>query len=142
MLKAKKILAVLAILVLVGTVLAACGAPKPENLLAGSWSANVGSFEFLGYEFIPNEDDPLKGTVDLKLISASAISGTYEIVRADTEDGKDLLKITYTLLMISTKRNFYFTVDETTLTLQEENSSVIMNYTREVAGTTLAATTG
>ena len=133
----KKILAILGILALLGGVLAACGAPKPEALLAGKWKASAGSFEFNAFEFVPGQEDQRKGAVNINLIG-SFVDGSYEVVAAAEKGARDMVKITYKLLMFSTTRSYYFTVDETTLTLQEEGKSVTTTYTRETAaaGTT------
>jgi len=133
----KKILAILGILAVLGGCLAACGASKPEKLLAGKWKTSVASFEFNAFEFVPSQDDPRKGTVSLGMVG-NLISGSYEVVPAKGKDAQDQVKITYTLLMFSNTRSYSFTVDETTLTLQEEGKSLVVTYTRETAaaGTT------
>jgi len=133
----KKTLAILCLLALLGGCLAACGTRKPEKLLAGKWNADVASFEFKAFEFVPGQDDPRKGTVNLGLIGR-LVDGTYEVVPAENKDAQPMVKITYKLLLVSTTRNYFFTVNATTLTLQKEGSDVAMTYTRDTqpAGTT------
>ena len=133
----KKTLAILCLAALLGSCLVACGAPKPEKLLAGKWKANMASLEFNAFEFIPGKDDPRKGAVNLGMIG-SFVNGSYEVVPAQSKDARDMVKITYTLLMFSTTRSYYFTVDGATLTLQEESSGITTSYTRDTgaAGTT------
>jgi len=134
----KKLLAILCLLALLGGCLAACGAPKPGALLAGKWKATAASLEFQAFEFVPGEDGPGKGTVNLGMMS-KLVPASYEVVPAESKDARDMVKITYKLLMISTTRSYYFTVDGTTLTLQEENSGLTTTYTRDTgagAGTT------
>ena len=126
----KKTLAILCLLALLGGCLAACGTQKPEKLLAGKWNADLTSFEFKAFEFVPGEDDPLNGTVNLGLIGRF-VDGTYEVVPAENKDGRPMVKITYKLLLISTTRSYFFTVDATTLTLQKEGSENSMTYTRD-----------
>ncbi|MCL1951863.1 MAG: hypothetical protein FWF60_03440 [Oscillospiraceae bacterium] len=133
----KKAIATLCLLAALCGVLAACGAPKPEALLAGKWDASVASLEFNAFEFVPSQDDPRKGTVNLGMIG-SLVPGSYEVVPPQGKDAPNVVKITYTLAMFSTTRSYTFTVDATTLTLQGEGSGVAMTYTRETAaaGTT------
>jgi len=135
----KKILAVLCLLALLGGCLAACGAPKPGALLAGKWNATAASFEFNAFEFVPGEDGPGKGTVNLGMIS-NLVKGSYEVLPAESKEAKDMVKITYSLWMISTTRSYYFAVDGATLTLQEENSGFTTTYIRE--GAAAVGTTG
>ena len=135
----KKILAVLCLLALLGGISTACGASKPGALLAGKWNADLASFEFKAFEFVPGEDGPGKGTVNLGMLS-NLVKGSYEVLPAESKDAKDMVKITYTLWMISTTRSYYFTVDGNTLTLQEESSGFTTTYTRE--GAAAAGTTG
>ena len=123
----KKSLALLGVLALLCGCLAACGTPKTEALLAGKWNASAASFEFQAFEFTPDENNPGKGTV------GSLLDGSYEIIPAENKDTRDMLKITFSFGMLSASRSYYFTVDETTLSLQEENSSVTTTYTREAA---------
>ena len=134
----KKTLAILCLLALLGGCLAACGAKKPEKLLAGKWNADVASFEFKAFEFVPDKDEPLKGTVNLGLIGRF-VGGDYEITPAENKDAQPMVKITYKLLLISTTRSYFFTVDANTLTLQKEGSDVAMTYTRDT-GTTEGTT--
>ncbi|MCL2300910.1 MAG: hypothetical protein FWC27_12280 [Firmicutes bacterium] len=132
----KKTLAILCLLAALSGILAACGAPKPEALLAGKWKASVASFEFNAFEFVPSQDDPRKGTVNIGMIS-NLVNGSYEVVPGEGS-ALDTLKITYSLWMISTSRTYDFTVDETTLALTEVGKTVTTTYTRETAaaGTT------
>ena len=134
----KKTLAILCLLAVLGGCLAACGAPKPEALLAGKWKASVATFEFNAFEFVPSQGDPRKGSVNIGMIS-NLVSGSYEVIPPESKDARSVVKITYTLLMISTTRSYFFTVDDTTLSLQEEGKSVTTTYTRETAA---AGTTG
>jgi len=135
----KKTLAILCLLALLGGIGAACGAPKPGAQLAGKWKAAAASLEFQAFEFVPGEDGPGKGTVNLGML-ANFVGGSYEVVPAQSKDARDMVKITYKLLMISTTRSYYFTVDGATLTLQEENSGLTTTYTRDTG--TGAGTTG
>jgi len=137
----KKIIAILGIAALLGACLAACGAPKPEELLAGKWNASVASFEFNAFEFVPSQADPRKGTVNLSL-TGSLVSGHYEVITGSGRDARDMVKITYTLAFISTSNIYYFTVDENTLSLQKEGSDTSTLYTREAAVPAPAGTTG
>jgi len=132
----KKALVILAVLALLGC-LAACGAPKPEALLAGKWKASVASFEFSAVEFTPGTEDPRKGTVSLALIGSQAL-GSYEVVPAEGKDAQNQVKITYKLLMLSTTRSYYFAVEGDTLTLREKDSDVTFTFTRDTdaVGTT------
>ena len=133
----KKALAILCLAALLGGISAACGAPKPGALLAGKWKAGAASFEFQAFEFVPGADGPNKGTVNLGMIS-NLVGGSYEVVPAQSKDARDVVRITYKLFMISTTRSYYFTVDGTTLTLQEESSGLTTTYARDTgaAGTT------
>ena len=133
----KKILAIFGILALLVGILAACGVPKPEILLAGKWKASAASLEFNAFEFVPSQGDPRKGTVNLGMIS-NLIDGSYEVIPAQSKNERNTVRITYALWMISTTRSYTFTVDETTLTMQEEGKSVFTTYVRETAtaGTT------
>ena len=127
---AQKLLAVLAACALLAPALAGC-APGPQRLLAGKWQASALGLEFGAYEFVPGENDPLRGTVNLGRLSGF-VSGSYTVTPGKG-DAPDRLRITYGLRpggMISYTRDYTFTVDETTLTLQEENSSVSLTYTR------------
>ena len=135
----KKALTILCLLAALGGCLAACGTPKPEALLAGKWNASLASLEFNAFEFIPSQDDSRKGSVNLGMIG-SLVSGSYEVIPPANKDAQSMVKITYTLLMISTTRSYFFTVDDTTLTLQKEGSNTILTYTRETAAA--AGTTG
>jgi len=132
----KKALVILAVLALLGC-LAACGAPKPEALLAGKWNASLASFEFNALEFIPSQDDSRKGSVNLGMIG-NLVSGSYEVVPAEGKDAQNQVKITYKLLMLSTTRSYYFAVEGDTLTLREKDSDVTFTFTRDTdaVGTT------
>jgi len=132
----KKAIAILCTLAALCGVLAAC-AQKPEALLAGKWKASAASLEFSAFEFVPSEDDARKGTVNLGMIG-NLVEGSYEVVPPEGKDAPNVVKITYSLAMFSNTRTYTFTVDDTTLTLQAENSSVAMTYTRDTgaAGTT------
>ena len=137
----KKAISILCLLALLSGVGAACGAPKPGALLAGKWKAAASSFEFQLFEFVPGEDGPGKGRVNLGMtgLLSNLISGSYEVIPAERKDAQDIVKITYTLLMISTTRSYFFTVDSTSLTLQEVDSGFTTRYTRDTgapAGTT------
>jgi len=136
----KKALAILGILALLGGCLAACGAKKPQNLLAGKWKANLAALEFQAFEFVPGADDSLKGAVYLSLLSPGLISGTYEVTPGAGKDARDMIKITYTLWMVSINNSYYFTVDGNSLTLQKEGTDVTTTYTRDTGPA--AATTG
>jgi hypothetical protein len=133
----KKVLAILCLLAALCGIAAACGTPKPEALLAGKWNASVASLEFNAFEFVPSQDDPRKGTVNLGMIG-SLVSGSYEVVPPQGKDAPNVVKITYALMMFSNTRSYTFTVDDTTLTLQGEGSGTALTYTRETAaaGTT------
>jgi len=134
----KKTLAALCLLALLGGCLAACGAPKPGANLVGKWNANAASFEFKALEFVPGEDGPGKGTVNILL--GRLLGGSYEVIPAENKDARDMVKITYTLLLISRTRRYYFAVEGDTLTLQEEDSNVSLSFTRDTAAG--AGTTG
>ena len=134
----KKAIAILCLLAALGGCMAACGAPKPEALLAGKWKASLASFEFNAFEFVPSQGDPRKGTVNLGMIG-NLVPGSYEVIPPASRDAQSVVKITYTLLMISTTRSYFFTVDDTTLTMQKEGSNTSLVYAREVAA---AGTTG
>jgi len=133
----KKALAILCLLAVLGGCLAACGAQKPEALLAGKWKASVASLEFNAFEFVPSQDDPRKGAVNIGMIS-NLVHGSYEVIPPEGKDAPSVVKITYTLAMFSNTRSYNFTVDDTTLTLQREGSGTSLVYTREAvaAGTT------
>ena len=79
-------------------------------------------------EFIPNEGDPLRGEVNLGL-AANLIDGSYEITPGRGRE-QHRLEITYALAGFSTSRVFYFTVDNDTLVMQRDGSSVSLTYTR------------
>jgi len=134
----KKTLAILCLFALLGGCLAACGAPKPETLLAGQWKASAGSLEFKSIAFTPGAEDPRKGTVSLGM--TSLVGGSYEVIPGQGKDARDMVKITYTLWLISTTRSYYFTVEGNTLNMQEENAGVTLTFTRESA--VAAGTTG
>ena len=129
----KKALAILCLLAVLGGCLAACGKPKPEDLLAGQWKASAGSFEFNAVEFVPSQDDPRKGAVNLGMLS-NLLKGSYEVIPGAKKDDQPTLKIVYTPLMISVTRVYLFTVDETTLELQREGSNTALTFTRDTAG--------
>ena len=138
----KKTLAVLCLLALLCGVLAACGTPKPGALLAGKWNASAGTIEFQAFEFTPDEENPNKGKADIGRsggLLGNLLNGTYEVIPAKDKDAQDMLKITYSILMVSTTRSYFFTVDENALTLREENSGFTTNYVRE--GAAVEATT-
>jgi len=124
----KKLLAILTACALLALAFAGCGAPKPQQLLAGKWQTSALGLEFGAYEFVPDEDDPLRGTVNLGQLSG-LIHGSYTVTPGK-KDEPDRLSITYSVLMINYTRSYTFTVDESTLTLQEENSGVSLTYTR------------
>jgi len=135
----KKAIAILCLLAMLGGISAACGAKKPENLLAGKWKASVASLEFQAFEFVPSQDDARKGTVNRGKLASLVTDGTYEVIPGKGKDAKDVLKITTTALgFVSTTHSYFFTVDDTTLTLQEEGYDAFLTYTRETAtaGTT------
>jgi len=137
----KKIIVVLCLLALLGGVLAACGAQKPEALLAGKWKASVASLEFAAYEFVPDPNDARKGTVNRGKLASLVTDGTYEVVPGKGKDAEDMVKITTSALgFLSATRSYYFTVDAATLTLREEGSEVTATYTRDTGAA--AATTG
>ena len=125
----KKFITIIFAFALVTLALSACGAPGPGQHHAGKWDSAVGSLEFQALEFIPDETDPLRGRVNLSLMS-NLIGGSYEITLPERRGEPGLLKITYSLAMLSTTRNFNFTIDQDTLVLQSENSSVNLTYTR------------
>ena len=54
----KKLLAIFAAAALLALALAGCGAPKPQDLLAGKWQASAAGFEISAFEFTPDEKDP------------------------------------------------------------------------------------
>jgi len=135
----KKTLAILGILVLLGGIFSACGAAKPQRLLAGKWKASVASLEFQAFEFVPSADSDLKGTVNIGMLS-NLVHGSYEVIPGAGKDARDTVKITYTLAMFSNTRSYFFTVDGATLTLQREGSGTSLVYTRDTGAA--AATTG
>ena len=134
----KKALAILCLLAVLGGISTACGKTKPEALLAGKWKASVASLEFNAFEFIPSQDNPRKGSVNIGMIS-NLLHGSYEVVPPEGKDAPNVVKITYTLAMFSNTRSYIFTVDDTTLTLRKEGADSFLTYTRE---TTAAGTTG
>ena len=127
----KKALAVLCLLALLGGVSAACGAPKPEALLAGKWKASAASLEFNALEFIPSAEDPRKGTLNIGM--TSLVGGSYEVIPAESKEARPMVKITYKLFLISATRSYYFTVEGDALSLQEEGSGITLTFTRETA---------
>ncbi|MDR1927364.1 MAG: hypothetical protein LBQ33_01830 [Oscillospiraceae bacterium] len=137
----KKATGILAVLLTAALVFAGCGlfAPKPQELIAGKWQAAVGSLEFQAMEFIPNENADLTGTVKLGLLS-NLVSGSYAITPAKEKEEKDQISITYQLFLISTTREYTFTVTDTALVLQADNSGVALNYTRAGVASTAATT--
>lgn len=137
----KKLLAIPLILALLAGCLAACGEPKTQDLLAGKWKGSVGMFEFDSYEFIPDAEQPLKGTVKLLGKLSQWINGTYEVIPAKEKDAKDTVKISYTVLLISTTKEYAVTVDDSTLSLQEIGSDYAMTFTRDTGDVALSGTT-
>ena len=136
----KKILACVMALALLLAVAGGCTSAnnKLGLQLAGKWEANLGPFEFKAMEFVPNEDEPMRGKVNLALIS-NLVSGNYEIVPGEKKDDPDTIKITYTVFSISTTKPYHFTVTDEALTLTGEGNSTSLNYKRPVeeeAGTT------
>jgi len=133
----KKTLTILCLLAVLGSVSTACGAPKPEALLAGKWKASVASFEFNAFEFVPSQDNPRKGSVNIGMLS-NLVQGSYEVIPPESKDAQSVVNITYTLAMFSNTRGYTFTVDDTTLHLQREGAGTTLTYTRETAavGTT------
>jgi len=128
----KKALSIILIAALVALALTACGgASRPERLLAGRWDASVGGlFEFQAMEFVPEEGNPRRGQVNLSLVS-NIISGSYVVEPPEQRGEPAGLRITYRLGMISTTREFSFTVDETALTMHGEGiGGVTITYTR------------
>jgi len=124
----KKLLALICALAFIGFVFVACGRTnRPERLIAGQWQGNLGPLEFQAMEFTPDEDNPTRGQVSLSLIS-NLIEGSYEIIGAQRGQPGQLI-ITYRLGMLSTTREFSFTVDQSTLTLQSE-TGINLTYTR------------
>ena len=122
----KKIVAVLCALLLL--ILAACdgGAKGPEKRIAGRWESTAGTTEFQTMEFVPGEDNQQRGQVNLCILS-NEISGEYEIVPGEEQHH---LSISYTLMMLPTTREFYFTIEEDVLVLQSENASEGVSYKR------------
>ena len=135
----KKILACVMALALLLAVAGGCSnANKLGQQLAGKWETSLGPFEFKAMEFVSNEDEPLKGKVNLALIS-NLIDGSYEIIPGEKKDDPDTIKITYTVFSISTTKSYRFTVTDEALTLTGEGNSTSLNYTRpkaEEPGTT------
>ena len=130
----KKILACIAALALLLTVVGGCaGGNKTARLLAGKWEGSIGPIEFKAMEFVPDETEPLKGRVNLALLS-NFVGGAYEIIPGGKAD-PDKLKVTYTLFSISTSRTYDFTVTEDSLTLTAEGSGASLNYTRQTTAT-------
>ena len=126
----KKITAILCAAALAALALPACGARTgPAQLLAGKWDGSVGLLEFQAMEFVPDEEDPLRGRVDLSLVS-NFIDGSYEVFPPDKRGEPGRLKITYTLSMFSTTNEYAFTVDGDTLTLLNERTNVTLTYKR------------
>ena len=126
----KKIIAILCAAALAGLAFTACGAAnRPERLLAGQWVGSLGPLEFQAMEFVPSAEDPLRGQVNLTLIG-SFIHGNYEIIPAESRGEPARLRITYTLGVLSTSRDFHFIVDQETLVLQMEGSAISLTYTR------------
>ena len=126
----KKIFAIMCAAALALLALAGCGAAnRPERLIAGQWDGSLGPLEFQAMEFIPAPGDPSRGQVNLALIS-NLINGSYEITPPEQRGEPARLRITYTLGLISTSRDFTFTVDQNTLVLQAEGSPISLTYTR------------
>ena len=125
----KRIIAILLIAATAALALSACGgAAGPEQLLAGRWYGSVGNFEFQSMEFIPDEDDPARGRVNLML--GNLVSGSYEVLPPEQRGEPAGLNVTYTLGMISHTLRYSFTLDETTLVLRGEKSGLDLTYTR------------
>ena len=126
----KKCIALLCVAALFTLGLAACGAAsRPERLIAGQWEGSLGPLEFQAMEFVPDPQNALRGQVKLALIS-NLISGSYEITPPEQRGEPAQLRITYTLGLLSTTRDFTFTVDQNTLVLQAEGSPISFTYTR------------
>jgi hypothetical protein len=123
----------LVLVLLLAQALVGCGAPQPQELLAGQWQADVGSLEFQALTFTPNAEDLLRGSVSLGLLSRF-VQGSYVVTPPAKKDQPARLAITYQLAFISTTRDYTFTVTDTTLELQKEGSNVALHYTRVATG--------
>jgi len=125
----KKIVAVFCVLSLL--MLAACDSRENQigKQIAGRWEGTAGATEFQSMEFVPSNDNPLRGQINLRIYS-NEISGEYEITPGEEQH---LLSISYTLMMFPAARTFHFTIADDALTLQEEDSSASATYRRAAA---------
>ena len=122
----KKSIAIIFALSLLLLAFTACGR-SPERQLAGRWEAD-GTAQFQVMEFIPHNDNPQRGRVNLRMLG-NQVEGEYEVTPG--EDGEQhQLTITYTLAMFPTTQEFTFTVEGNTLTLQGERDDDVMAFQR------------
>ena len=126
----RKRIATFCALILLMLTLVACGnsANGPKKLIAGRWESDSVA-QIQAMEFSPHKDDVQRGQVYLSMLG-NEISGEYEIEQGEEQHQ---LTITYTLTMFPTTRKFIFTIESEALVLQEENSSVSINYRKVVA---------
>jgi hypothetical protein len=115
----RKSIAVFCVLSLLMLALVACGggASRPEQLIAGRWEPD-GPAQFQSMEFIPHGGEPQRGRVNLRMLG-NEISGEYQVTPGEEQHH---LAITYTLTMFPTTREFFFTIEDDALELQEENA--------------------
>lgn len=114
--KIVRITAVLMVLILAVGTFAACSLVSPEKKLEGKWVDTSGLNS--GYEFL--EDGKLKITYinfNIPIINQTfdgTVDGIYVVSK---QDKKDIVTMTYTVLLRSVQETYEFSVDNGILTL-------------------------